>query len=177
MKQVVLKNDLVKIRPITVEDTDLIVDWRNSPQVYKNFIYQVKFSKESHQNWLDRNVFAGKAAQFIIEDIASGKPVGSVYLRDIDPQHQKAEYGIFLGECYGSGFGTAATRLILQYGFEELHLHKIFLRVFAENTVAIKTYKKVGFVQEGYFRDDVKINGEFKDIIFMSIVAGKEDLS
>ena len=56
-----------------------------------------------------------------------------------------------------------------RYGFEELSLHKIMLRVFAFNQAAIKAYEKAGFVQEAYLKDEEKIGDEFFDIIFMAM--------
>mgnify|MGYP002228263736 CR=1 FL=1 len=59
--------------------------------------------------------------QMIICDLANDKPLGSVYIRDIDRHHNKAEYGIFIGEAdaRGRGVGTAAAKLMLRYCFEE----------------------------------------------------------
>ena len=56
-------------------------------------------------------------------------------------EHKKAEYGIFIGEdtAVGKGFGSEAARLAVDYGFEELGLHKIFVRAFADNAGAIRT--------------------------------------
>lgn len=168
------ENERVRIRPITLADTDLIIKWRNSDAVRQNFIYQKLFTKESHETWMKTMVEPGHVAQFIIEDIRTGTPVGSVYLRDIDTANEKAEFGIFLGDFRGKGYGTEATKLILQYAFETLNLHRVFLRVFADNTGAIRSYEKAGFVFEGRFRDDVKISGLFRDVVFMSIINKKE---
>ena len=97
------------------------------------------------------------------------------YLRDIDHDYRKAEFGIFIGEecARGHGIGGAAAKLILKYGFEELDLNRIFLRVFARNERAINSYKSAGFVYEGLFRQDVIVDGVKEDVVFMSIL--KED--
>lgn len=162
----------ITIRPITVEDTANVIRWRNNPAVLANFIYQKPFTEEDHLNWLNTKVFTGDTAQFIIEETASKTPIGSVYLRDIDKVHQKGEFGIFIGEdlARGKGYGTLATKLILQYAFQELKLNKVFLRVFADNPSAIACYKKAGFVEEGLFRADVWINGQPRDMVFMGLL-------
>ncbi len=98
--------------------------------------------------------------------------VGSVYLRDIDRSNQKCEYGIFIGDedCRGKGIGTAAAKLALAHAFEELGLNRVYLRVFADNLGAIKSYEKAGFRYEGTFRQDVMIDGVGEDIVFMAIL-------
>lgn len=162
----------VSIRKITPEDTDNIIKWRNSPDVNHNFIYRRPLTREDHLNWLRNKVDTGDVAQFIIHSDELGRDVGSVYLRDIDPDFKKAEYGIFIGEecARGHGIGSKAARLILEYGFEQLDLNRIFLRVFARNERAIVSYKNAGFVFEGLFRQDVILEGVKEDVVFMSIL-------
>ena len=165
-----LENSTIILRPITDSDTDNIILWRNRESVRRHFIYQKPFTREGHRAWLNNMVRTGKVAQFVIYSKELCKDVGSVFLRDIDRENNKAEYGIFVGEddARGKGIGTAAAELILGYGFEVLHLHKIFLRVFADNTRAIKSYEKAGFVREAYLKDDVCISGRYRDIILMA---------
>lgn len=163
----------IYLRLMTPEDTDRIVAWRNSDAVRKNFIYQELFTREGHENWVRTQVETGRVVQTIICDSATGKALGSVYIRDIDRQHNKAEYGIFIGEAEarGRGVGTAAAKLMLRYCFEEAGLHRIYLRALAENVQAIRSYEKAGFKREGYLRDDVCIDGEYRDIVWMAAVA------
>lgn len=165
----------VTIRPITDADTDDIVRWRNNENVRKNFVYQEKFTPESHTQWLRTKVDTGKVAQFIIE--ADGKPIGSCYLRDISKQNRSAEFGIFIGEdtARRKGYGTTAGKKLLDYGFKQLGLHRIFLRVFSDNERAIRSYERIGFKKEGYFRDMIFQNGNYRSMIFMSCLNGEQE--
>ncbi len=166
----------IYLRPMTYEDTDLIVKWRNQDEVRKNFIYQELFTRDSHENWIRTMVEPGKVVQMVICEEGTDTPFGSVYIRDIDHVHHKGEYGIFIGEndARGRGVGTAAAKLMLRYGFEELSLHKIFLRVFADNLRAIRSYEKAGFVQEAYLKDEVCIDGKYRDMLLMAVIGEKK---
>lgn len=166
-----LQGKHVQLKPICIEDTKNILYWRNQPFVCNKFIIQEPFTRDIHERWLETMVDTGKVHQFIIyESVREIRPIGSVYLRDIDLGNRKAEFGIFIGEkeCLGKGYGTEATELILKYAFQELGIHKVRLRVFASNEGAIECYKKAGFIQEGYFKDEVRIHDEYKDLIFMA---------
>ncbi len=164
------------LRPMTLEDTDLIIEWRNSRSVRSNFIYQEPFTREGHENWIHTMIDTGRAVQMIICLLDDGRPVGSVYIRDIDRRHNKAEYGIFIGDpsARGRGAGTAAARLMLRYCFEEERLHRIFLRAFADNVQALRSYEKAGFVREAYLKDDVRIDGIYRDIVLMAALHHEE---
>lgn len=171
-----LDGDTVYLRMMTEEDTDLIVSWRNKDFVRENFIYQKPFTAEGHQNWIRTQIEPGHVVQFMICKKADDTAVGSVYFRDIDREHRKAEYGIFIGEeaALGQGIGTQAAKLAIQYAFTEMKLHRIMLRVLADNPRAKRSYEKAGFVQEGRFCDDVYLNGKFQDVIFMGIINPEE---
>lgn len=162
----------IYLRPMTYEDTDNIVNWRNKDSVRKRFIYQGLFTRESHENWIKTMVETGKVVQMIICETEGDRPVGSVYVRDIDKIHHKAEYGVFIGEeeARGKGYGTTAAGLMIKYCFEELGLHRLFLRVYATNEQAIRSYEKAGFEREAYLREDVFVDGQYHDIVLMGIV-------
>lgn len=167
----ILKGESIILTPITYEDTSYIVKWRNNQEVRKNFIFQTTFTNEMHENWMRSYVESGKVVQFIIRVGDEKTPVGSVYLRDLDWKNKKAEFGIFIGETtmQGRGIGREATRLICTFAFEELKLHKVFLRVFADNERALKSYESAGFVREGCFKDDILDVTGYRDMIFMAM--------
>lgn len=82
---------------------------------------------------------------------------------NIDAQTKSAVFRITIGNPVGldNGYGTEATRLILQYGFETMGLQTISLEVLKSNPRAIRTYEKVGFVP--------LTDGTDTDILRMSI--------
>lgn len=168
----ILEGGQIRLRPITLADTDLIVNWRNQPDIKRHFVFQADFTREMHEAWVKQKVFSGEVVQYIIETKADGQPVGSVYLRDIDSRNHSAELGIWLGqaECTGRGLGTEAAALLTRFAFRELELHRVFLRVFTENTRAISCYKRAGFREEGIARHCVYRDGRYLDMMFLSAI-------
>lgn len=162
----------VYIRPMNYDDVDDVVRWRNSDGVRKYFIYRKDFTREGQIDWLKNHVETGEVAQMIICLANNDKPIGCVYIRDIDMNHKKGEYGVFIGEddARGQGIGTKAAKLMLKYGFDELGLHRIYLRALEGNDRAIKSYENAGFVKEGFLKDDVCIDGKFESVIWMAAV-------
>lgn len=172
MRKYVDEETGIFLRPMTEFDTDNIILWRNREDVRENFIYREPFTREGHENWVKTMIDTGRAVQMMICDLCSEQPMGSVYIRDVDRVHNKAEYGIFIGvpEARGKGIGTAAARLMLRYCFGEEGLHRIYLRALADNGRAVRSYEKAGFVKEGCLKDDVCIDGKYYDIIWMAAV-------
>jgi RimJ/RimL family protein N-acetyltransferase len=163
----------VILREITLEDTDLIISWRNNPRVQQQFIFREKFTREIHTNWIENHVKTGDAIQYIIIEKETNKPIGSVYYSHVDRNNECAEFGIFIGEdeACGYGLGHEAIELFIKYGFKEQHFHRIYLRVIRTNENAHQLYRKVGFKEDAIVRDMVKVDGTFLDIVMMSIYA------
>ncbi len=168
-----IRGEKIFLREMLDSDTDLIVKWRNNKRVRDRFIYRGEFTREGHEKWIRTMVDTGKVVQFIICEKETGRPVGSVYFRDIDKTHNKAEYGIFLGEddAEGKGYGTEACGLACDYAFSALKLHRIFLRAFSDNARAIASYEKNGFQKEALLKDDVFVDGSYRDIVLMGKIA------
>lgn len=163
-----MKADTIYLRKIELSDTERIIAWRNKERVRSNFIYREPFTTQGHRNWIRTQVEPGHVAQFIICESDTERAVGSVYLRDIDRETGCAEYGIFIGEddAVGKGYGTQAARLALAYAFEKLKLQSVFLRVFADNISARRSYEKVGFELLEEKQEEIMIDGTKRTMVF-----------
>ena len=166
----------VYLRRSTLEDTDRIVRWRNSELVMPYFLYRTPFTKASHEKWYHENIDTGLAVQFIICEKRTDLPVGAIYFQHIDRQNRKAEYGLYLGEksAYGRGIGAEAIRLCMAYGFHELGLHKIMMRALADNEASLRVNEKIGFRKEAYLKDELLIDGKYRDIVYMALFSPDE---
>ena len=65
-KDLILRGQQIYLRPITAEDTELAVRWRNQPSVVANFLYRKPITREDHENWLANKVMKGLVHQFIV---------------------------------------------------------------------------------------------------------------
>ncbi|MBB5294719.1 GNAT family N-acetyltransferase [Deinococcus metallilatus] len=140
----------------------------------------VSYSLEDEQAYFE-SVSRSSAAQvtFGVYERESGRVIGGIDLRDINHRHGTAELGVSIHDpaCWSGGFGSEATRLMVQYGVFHLGLHNILLRVFAFNTRAIRAYEKVGFQVCGRRTGTVRLGDQRYDTIFMEITADRVDTS
>jgi RimJ/RimL family protein N-acetyltransferase len=108
-------------------------------------------------------------ALFVIE--ADGAAVGRCALFDIDNLARTAEVGIAIhAPARGRGYGTEALRALVAFAFERCNLRRAHLRVLASNVVAIASYRKVGFVEEGRLRESAWVRGNYEDELVMGLL-------
>jgi RimJ/RimL family protein N-acetyltransferase len=100
--------------------------------------------------------------------------IGTGALSQLDADTGSALFHITIGErdAWGHGYGTEATRLMIEHAFAGLGLHRIALSVFAFNERALRSYRSVGFVVEGRAREAIWREGRWWDEISMSILDG-----
>jgi RimJ/RimL family protein N-acetyltransferase len=109
----------------------------------------------------------------MIYETASWRPIGFANLRDVDHEHSTAEFGITVGDPAdrGKGYGTEATRLLMDYAFTALGVRNLWLDVFEFNAAGIRAYEKAGFRVIGRRREAHFAGGRLWDIIFMDCLA------
>ncbi|MGF9693110.1 GNAT family protein [Rhizobium sp. 0TCS1.26] len=88
---------------------------------------------------------------------------------------QSCMIGYWMGERHaGSGHMFAALHLVVPYIFTGLQLHRIEAACIPENWKSIRLLEKSGFEREGLLRKYLKINGEWRDHILYSRLAGDD---
>lgn len=170
----------IYLRPLTLSDTDMIVKWRNAESVRKNLFTQDLITAESHTEYYNKYINTHKCYQFILERIIRdggtsdncSVSIGTAYLKNVDFDNKNALLGIFIGAEYDrkQGFGKEGVRLIVQYGFSQLKLHKIYLQVICNGDECTSIYKELGFVEEAHFREAYYRDGKYYDVIQMGLL-------
>lgn len=148
----------VVIRDFRQEDIEKKVQWINNPENNRYLHYDIPLEVERTKQWYeqkDNSVRQDCVIEF------NGLPVGLIGLLGIDRINRKAEYYISMGSVAHKrqGIGAAATKLILEFAFNDLSLNKVFLNVDADNTVACHLYEKAGFHCDGVYRQDLMHRG------------------
>lgn len=165
----------VWLRPMTVNDADDVVRWRNEPCVAEQMFALPPRSREDHLSWFEKMEAGDDRQEFIVmRSLHEAEPqaIGTIGLSQINRRHERAEYGILIGEASARGTGLAreASELILDYAFRALQINKIFLHVFANNNTAIKLYERLGFAREGVLRLHARQNEMLRDVMVMGIL-------
>ncbi len=114
-------------------------------------------------------------ASFTIYRTSDMTAIGTCRLLDITHRNRSAEFVIFIGEPEerGKGYGTEATRLMLDYAFTALGLNNLMLKVYEFNLAGQHAYRKAGFKEIGRRRQAQFMGGKRWDIIYMDCLANE----
>lgn len=167
-----LYDDTVALRALERADVPRLLGWINDQAVLHYLKIRGMFTEEQEEDWLEKTRESTTDMILGIERKEDRRLVGTTGLHGISSVDRHAEYGIMLGDrtCWGQGLGTAAGRLIIDYGFNRLNLHRIFLEVLEFNPRGTKSYENLGFVHEGRMRQHEWKDGSFHDMLFMGLL-------
>lgn len=140
----------IRIRPLALEDAKTSYKWRNDPEIWRltGSRPDKTITVKDETEWIKKVIADTSCRRFAIE--VDGVYVGNIYLTDI-VQNNDAQYHIFIGDrnYWGKGIASEASRQIIEFGRDKLHLQSIYLKVHEENAAAIHVYSKLGFLPSG----------------------------
>lgn len=144
-----VETDRLFLRPMCEEDAEVVVRWRNSGHVSSTSFRSPgkNITTQEHLIWFNRTRFS--RVDFIIEEKAERRPIGSVSFNfcRIGNLGACGELGKYIGEksYLGKGYAKEATRFWLNYGFKSLGLDCVFSRTRHDNNVNISLNLGLGF--------------------------------
>ena len=147
--------------------------WYADPEVSRLTRYQEgPMARPEIERFFHARVLGSDSLAMAIHERTSDRLLGTCAFSQLDGENGSALFHITIGEkdSWGKGYGTEATRLMLEHAFERLRLHRIGLSVFAFNERAIRAYRRAGFVIEGRAREAIRRDDRWWDEIEMSIL-------
>jgi len=159
----------LQLRPLEKEDLKFIYQMQINPDVSNYWCEEPYTTMEKLVKSYETSHEVDSYRQFILT--RSNERIGFLAFYGIDPRHRHAEFAIMIDPSQqGQGYATDASRLLIEYGFNQLNLHKLYLSVVKYNEKAIHIYKKVGFQIEGELKEHYFIDGKYEDAYFMGLL-------
>lgn len=167
-----LRKKHIILTPLDADDLPKLWGWINErEQVLFNAPYK-PVHENQHREWFEAVQRRNDIVIFGIRLRETNMLIGVCQLRNIDYIHRNAELQIRIGEVAqrGQGYRTEAVKLLLDFAFKDLNLHRVSLHVFGGNLAAVRAYEKAGFVKEGLLRHAAHIDGQYVDVHVMGIL-------
>lgn len=172
-----LETKRLLIRPISLDDIELIFEYRRDKEANK------------YQGWIpetldDVEVFIEKVSkkidepetwfQFVIIEKESQKLIGDLGVHFIGSENKQTEIGCTLDKHFqNKGYATEALNAVMDYLFNTLNKHRIIASIDSENKSSIRLVERIGFRKEAHFVESLFVNGDWVDDLIYAIL-GKE---
>ena len=167
----------IRLRALTITDLPLTLKWHNKRDIIDMYAsHPFPINEEMERKWYEKILTSNfPVTVFGIELIENNKLIGLTILRDINLINRSAETAIYIGDQNerSKGYSKEALTLTLNFAFNNLGLHRVFLSVREDNIAAIGLYEKMGFIREGILRDSIYKDGKYISLIIMSILEGE----
>lgn len=169
-----MKNQLtygkISLRPLEIEDIDLLYEWENNMEIWNVSNTRTPFSKYILAEYLKesaKDIYETKQLRLIIQN-KNGEAVGAVDLFDFEPYHMRAGIGILIhnAENRNQGYASDALNIIFEYAVEVLGLKQLFANISAKNEISIHLFEKAGFVNSGIKKNWIKTLSGWEDEMF-----------
>lgn len=163
----------VCLRAYKEEDIEKVTSFVNDKELKKFLVTDIPFpmSLWEEDEWI-KSQKSNKNGEynFAIEDIKTKRYIGGCGIQNVNWLTRVATVGIMIGDkdYLGKGYGTDAMKVLMNFIFKDMNIHKIRLSTFSFNVRAQKSYEKCGFKVEGILKDEVFKDGKYYDEIVMS---------
>ncbi|MGQ0431499.1 MAG: GNAT family N-acetyltransferase [Microthrixaceae bacterium] len=166
----------IVLREVLENDVDAAFTWGSDPEFFRYLPYEPVQTLEEEREYIAGVINTARqtprvAYQVGIELCATQQLVGFVDLRITSFRHRNAELGLSVTPpMWGQGLATESARLLIQFGFERLGLHRISAGHHPDNVGSGRVLERVGMRREGHLRENLLCGGEWRDSIVYSIL-------
>lgn len=171
-----IKDKKVGLRALEKEDLILLRDWRNIAEFRKNFREVRELSLTDQESWFG-SLQESKHVNymFVIIDLETEKPIGAAGLLYINWIIRSADFSFYIGDenkyIGDDGIAKEAAQLLINYGFNNLNLHKIWMELYEFDSQKINFFKNdFEFIQDGLLRDNCFEKGRYWDSLILSLI-------
>jgi [ribosomal protein S5]-alanine N-acetyltransferase len=163
----------VYLRALTKADLPAVLPWTSNRTVTR-YLFRGAFPATIDEltDAFEATAKSPHDVELAVCDDATDRLIGITGLHSIHWVARSCEFRILIGEpsFWRKGLGTESCQCMAAYAFELLNMHKLWLGVTNKNVGALRSYEKVGFAKEGVLRDEVFRNGQYYDVVRMSML-------
>ncbi|MBR6004566.1 MAG: GNAT family N-acetyltransferase [Lachnospiraceae bacterium] len=171
-----IESERLLLRPINIDDTELVLSLRNADYVRRNFFYRAIISKSEHEDYFLNKCEKGLVFEFLVYEKESGDAIGVVYLQHYDEKEDSLESGLFFSENAPkkNGYATEAIKMLNDFAFADLGVSKTIATVISTNDASMNLHARAGFKETK--RTEVKTYPDNESVIAVSFELTPEAL-
>ncbi|WP_334072142.1 MULTISPECIES: GNAT family protein [Paenibacillus] len=165
------------LRAVEKEDLKKLLYWRNQPEFRRYFREYRELSFSNQLSWYENVVLKDKSTiMFSIEELSTGELIGACGLCYIDWVNKNADFSIYIGKdnlYIDEYYADDAAKVMINYGFDELGLHRLWSEIYDLDLSKQKLFKRLGFELEGRHRHSHWSEGKWSDSLYYGLINTK----
>ncbi|MCD5322342.1 MULTISPECIES: GNAT family N-acetyltransferase [Pontibacillus] len=169
-----LETERLILRPLTHGDKEDLFEYASRDEVSRFVPWSTHESIEDTDEFLHFILSSERGERlspWAMIEKDSGKMIGTIDYVSWRESHRNGEIGYALSSDYwGKGYTTEAAKRVVQFGFEEMNLHKVTAQVLVENLQSQRVLQKIGMKLEGVLQEHMYMKGAFRDMALYGIV-------
>jgi [ribosomal protein S5]-alanine N-acetyltransferase len=166
MKQIEIPTERLILKSITPEIIHELFNTKTKEEIIAYFGFEEP-EYEHHKTMHEKGMETDRISLFffLIIEKQTNLPIGVCGFHTWNKSHNRTEvfYHIYNEKDKQKGFMTETLKTVLNFGFNELNLHRIQAMVDANNIPSVKLLLRYGFLKEGTMREDYVVNGINED--------------
>jgi [ribosomal protein S5]-alanine N-acetyltransferase len=162
-----LETERLIIQPFVKENAPRISELANDKDLASILGLPHPYQLKDAEEWIaiqPEQIRKGTEYPLTITHREFGEVIGTITIR-IDKSNNKGELGYWIGkEYWGNGFATEAVNKMIDFGFNHLHLNKIWASAISRNHASSIVLQKAGLQKEGVLRQNRLLHGKYEDV-------------
>lgn len=162
-------NDVIGVLPLSEKELEgEYIHWFNDLEVCAHNRHGVfPMSISQIKNFISSLATDKSQIVWAVYHLPDKKHIGNISLQSISLLDRTAEVAFLFGEkhYWGKGYAFSAASWIIEHGFNQLNLNRIYCGTASTNLAMQKLAEKLGMLKEGCRRQALYLNGDYADII------------
>lgn len=156
------------LRPLLKDDLEVVLLWRNHPNIRRFMYSQHKIALSEHLAWYERTLTNDSIHLLMYE--LNGIPTGFVKLQVVDATSRRGDWGFYLSPDAPKGSGRLLGQSTIDYAFKQVGLHKLCGEVLEYNVKSLQFHERLGFKKEALFRDHFYDGHNYHNVVGFGLV-------
>ena len=170
-----IETERLVLRKLKVSDYADMYEYSKMKEVTKYLLWKehpdIRYTRD-YIAFIQSQYRAGNFYDWALIDRQSNKMIGTCGFARLDFENNSAEIGYVINpKFWGSGYATEAVKRVIEFGFENMNLHRIEARYIIGNEVSRRVMEKCGMTFEGIHNSSLYVKGEYVSVGYCAIVA------
>ena len=170
-----LKGKNIYLRALEPEDLDFIYALENNESIWEVSNTQTPYSRFLIRQYLEnahQDIYEAKQLRLAICHNETAETLGLIDIFDFDPKNNRAGVGLLIGSQANrsKGIGSEALELVINYSFQQLQVHQLYVNIGSDNEISLQLFTKFGFQKIGIKKDWNKVNNDYKDELLFQLI-------